>query len=268
MQSLQLHMWQETMSLEAAFAKLVQMDMAHPVLKEMGKRLLYSRSFEEYKIEAPDQAKSEALLTAFCQRLKLKDVNELAVWLERHQQTHQALMQQLVYQERLNRLKEQVISKAMVEEAFLKQKARRDSVLFGLMRMSQKALAQEVYYRLVDDGQDFGLLAQQFSVGPEAKFGGIVGPKPIYEINPELRKVLATLKPGDTTEPFTLDENQYLIVRLFRAEQAVPNAVTMASLQDELFEQWTERQLMLANIRLAEQPLENGDGAKQEAWYP
>lgn len=268
MQFLQLHMWQEAMSLEAAFAKLMNMDMAFPVLKEIGKRLLYARSFVEYKIEAPDQTKADALLTAFCQKLKLNDVNELAVWLERHQQTHQALMQQLVFQERLNQLKDHVISKAMVEEAFLKQKARRDSILFGLIRIAQKALAQEVYYRLVDDGQDFGLLAQQFSVGPEAKFGGMVGPKPVYEINPELRKVLGGLKPGETTEPFSLDGNQYLIVRMFRVEQAPFNAASMATLRDELFEQWTERQLVLANIRLAENPAENGDGTKLEAWYP
>lgn len=254
MPAIQLRMWQETVSLEEAFTQLLKQGHEQPVLRELAKRLIYQRHFEEYGLDPADDIQSQQVLAAFCRTANLNTPDALDKFLEKTRQTKAELCRTLMYQDCLNRLKQVVVPQERVQEHFLQRKARMDNVFFMLMRIDKSPLAWEIFYRLRDDNQDFAQLAMTYSQGPEASYGGLVGPRPLQELNPELRKVLMTLKPGEISEPFTLDEKQYLIVRVLRMEQAQLVPALESSLRDELFEQWTERQINLAAVTV----LQNG----------
>lgn len=250
MTPLHLRLWNENFSLDEAFSQLLQTATERAVLKEIGKRMLYQKSFTEYQIQRADPQALDELLKGFCQQARLNSPEDLEKWMALNNQTRESLLNQLAYQDQVNRLVKVVVPDEAVKEAFLSRKPRMDTVLFALIRIDREALAKEVFYRLRDDAQDFGALSKQFSVGPEAAFGGVVGPKPIHELNPELRKHLLSLQPGETTEPFTLDGKQFLIARLIRVDSAQLNPGLEKGIREELFEQWTERQLSLADIKL------------------
>lgn len=59
-----------------------------------------------------------------------------------------------------------------VESYFLQRKNRLDRVLYSLIRTQEAGLAQELYFRIQDDGQPFADLARQYSEGQEAQTGG------------------------------------------------------------------------------------------------
>lgn len=250
MQSITLRLWSEEITLEDAFLQLLEAGVEHGVLKELGKRLLYLRNFEDLQLAIADEEARNAILQDFYTKMKLDNADKQAAWLKKNQITEEMLSQQLVFQEQVNRLKQAVITNDMVKEQFLKRKPKMDAVVFALIRVDSEALAKELYYKVTDDNEDFGKLAREFSVGPEAPFNGIVGPKIIQELNPELRSVLLSLKPGEVAKPFTLDGSQYMLVRLLRVDSAQLNPPLEQSLQEELFEQWTDRQLNLAQMQL------------------
>jgi parvulin-like peptidyl-prolyl isomerase len=248
MNPIKLRLWHEQISLEDAFLQLIREGVEQPVLKELAKRILYQRNFQEYKLDVIEQKQIDALRDLFCQKLKLDTEEALQKWLKAQRQTEATLMKSLIYAEQISRLKNVVVTSESVKELFIQRKGKMDAIVFGLLRLESGALARELYYRLCDDNHDFGELAREYSKGPEAIHGGVVGPKPINELNPELRKYLQKLQPGEVSEPFTLDEKQYIIAKVLRLDNSQLTPQLEVTLRDELFEQWTERQLSLADI--------------------
>lgn len=253
MASLKLRLWNEEFSVEEAFLELLQHGQEHAVLKELTKRLLFQRSFAEYRLEEGPPEGVDALLQAFCHKQRIGSPEDLKTWLVTNRHTRDSLLKQLLYQEKVQRLQRVVVPEEAVKDAFLKRKPKLDTITFGLIRLGSEHVAKELVYRIRDDHEDFGALAKQFSSGPEAPFGGIIGPKPIFELNPELRKQLLPLAPGELTEPFTLDGNLFLIARMIRVEHAQLNPGLETAIREELFEQWTERQIHLANAEVITQ---------------
>lgn len=250
MQPLRLNMWQEEISLEEAFQQLLETGLEVSVLKEMGKRILYIRSFKEYDIPLPPTAEVEKMRDAFFERQKITTPELRERWYKMQRQNADQFERQLCHQNMLNRLKAVAVSEEMLKEAFLKRKPRLDSILFGLIRVESEALAKELYYRIRDDKQDFSQLASQYSKGSEASIGGLVGPRPLGELNTELRSKLLALQPGDISQPFSLDDKMFIIARLVRLDNAQLTPQLENMIREELFDQWTDRQLGLAEISL------------------
>ncbi len=111
-----------------------------------------------------------------------------------------------------------------VEAHFLDRRDDLEQVVFRLMRLPQRGLAEEFYLRLVDDQVSFGDLARGHSLGDERMTRGIVGPIEIGQLHNSLRTVLRTLAEGDCHPPFLLD-NAIVLVRL---EHRCPACLTDA----------------------------------------
>ena len=73
-----------------------------------------------------------------------------------------------------------------------------------MIRMSNEGLAQEIYYRINDDGLDFSTLAREYGEGPEKACGGFVGPVGLMRSHPALSEQLRTHanEPGKVIHPF------------------------------------------------------------------
>ncbi|MFH0701984.1 MAG: peptidylprolyl isomerase [bacterium] len=231
---------------EKAFLSLAHKGARLIVLKELEKKLLFQHYFEEFKIFLnKEEANHEIFLQKFYQNSKINSDEALEIFLKRIGQTKEEFIELLVYQEQVNRLKKAVITVQDINNEFLEDKYKKELALFGLIRIPKESLANEIFYRLRDDKQDFFELAKQFSVGVEAKFGGIVGPTPLNSINPELKNKLLSLKEGETSQPFTLDGKIFIITRLIRIDRISLTPQIEEDIKNELFEKWVELQLSI-----------------------
>jgi hypothetical protein len=103
-------------------------------------------------------------------------------------------------------------------------------------------MAQEIYLRIKDRRQSFDKLARLYSLGTEAKFGGVMGPMAVERIHPQIYYHLSSLKPGELSPLFQM-ENFHVFVRL---EQWIPAKFDddlKGRLMEELFEQWLQAEI-------------------------
>ena len=129
-----------------------------------------------------------------------------------------------------------------VESYFINRKANFDQVIFSLLRTPDGLLSQEIYFRILEGEESFSQLAGQYSKGPEANTGGVIGPVPLSNLNPSLAKILRVSKPGQLWSPTRIEE-WFAIVRLEKFLPASLDEVMRQRLLNEMFETWLQDQI-------------------------
>jgi parvulin-like peptidyl-prolyl isomerase len=129
-----------------------------------------------------------------------------------------------------------------LESYFLQRKTQLDRVLYSLIRTKEAGLAQELYFRIQDDGQPFADLARQFSEGQEAQTGGLIGPVELSVPHPALARVLSISQPGQLWPPTRVGD-WFVVVRLEKFLPAKLDDSTRQRLLDELFNTWLIEQV-------------------------
>ncbi|WP_035985419.1 peptidylprolyl isomerase [Leptolyngbya sp. KIOST-1] len=132
-----------------------------------------------------------------------------------------------------------------VESYFLQRKSNLDRVLYSLIRTHEAGLAQEIFFRIQDDGQPFADLARQYSEGQEAQTGGLIGPVELSVPHPALARLLSISQPGQLWPPTRVGE-WFVVVRLEKFLPARLNEATRQRLMDELFNTWLLEQVQAA----------------------
>ncbi|HSM81935.1 MAG TPA: peptidylprolyl isomerase [Nodosilinea sp.] len=131
---------------------------------------------------------------------------------------------------------------SQVESHFLQRKGRLDRVLYSLIRTQEAGLAQELFFRIQDDGQPFADLARQYSEGQEAQTGGLIGPVELSVPHPTLGRLLSISQPGQLWPPTRVGE-WFVVVRLEKFLPARLDDATRQRLLDELFNTWLVEQV-------------------------
>jgi parvulin-like peptidyl-prolyl isomerase len=129
-----------------------------------------------------------------------------------------------------------------VESYFLKRKGQLDRVVYSLIRIKDKGIAEELYFRLQEREQTFAEVACEYSQGLEAQTGGIIGPVELGTIHPNLGQLLTLSQLGQLWPPMPLGE-WLLIVRLEKLMPAQLDESMRQRLLGELFEAWLQEQL-------------------------
>jgi parvulin-like peptidyl-prolyl isomerase len=213
----------------------------------MSKTNLLSRLIQEVIIEdaiADIQLTADEVAAAaaeFCQRNKISSPEEANAWAQQQYGTPDLIRTTASREKKLAKFKQQTFAKE-VESYFLQRKSRLDRVLYSLIRTTQVGLAQELYFRIHDDGQSFADLAREYSEGQEAKTGGLIGPVELSVPHPALAGLLSVSKPGQIWPPKRIGE-WYVVVRLEKFFPAQMDDAMRERLQDELFQQWLREQL-------------------------
>ncbi|MGB3139013.1 MAG: peptidylprolyl isomerase, partial [Nodosilinea sp.] len=132
-----------------------------------------------------------------------------------------------------------------VESYFLQRKSSLDRVLYSLIRTREAGLAQELFFRIQDDGQPFADLARQYSEGQEAQTGGLIGPVELSVPHPALGRILTISQPGQLWPPTRVGE-WFVVVRLEKFLPARLDEATRLRLIDELFNTWLREQVQAA----------------------
>jgi parvulin-like peptidyl-prolyl isomerase len=132
-----------------------------------------------------------------------------------------------------------------VESYFLQRKNRLDRVLYSLIRTQEPGLAQELYFRIQDDGQPFADLARQYSEGQEAQTGGLIGPVELSVPHPALARMLSISQPGQLWPPTRVGE-WFVVVRLEKFLPAKLDDGTRQRMLEELYNTWLSEQVQAA----------------------
>ncbi|MEP0869834.1 peptidylprolyl isomerase [Trichocoleus desertorum AS-A10] len=133
-----------------------------------------------------------------------------------------------------------------LESYFLQRKGQMDKVIYSLIRTQDVGIAQELYFRVQEGEQSFADLAREYSQGPEAQTGGLIGPVELSTPHPQLAKVLAMSQPGQLWPPTQLGE-WVVIVRLEKFIPAQLDEPMRQRLLNELFNNWLQEQLNQIN---------------------
>ena len=129
-----------------------------------------------------------------------------------------------------------------VESEFLRIKSDLDRVEYSLIQLDDRALAQEVYFQLRDDGVEFSQLAQDYSLGRERHTGGLVGPVALSTLPVEIAALFNHQQTGLVYAPVSVAD-RFWVVRLERVIAARLTEVTRSAVVERLYDQWLQAQI-------------------------
>lgn len=141
----------------------------------------------------------------------------------------------------IKKLKKQLFSD-QIEAEFLQRKKLLDQVEFSRIQLTDSALAEELYFQIRDDGADFALLAQQYSLGFERHSGGRIGPVQYSQLPSHIVTLFRSGKAGDLYAPVQVEESFWLL-RLDRVILARLNDALRTELVERLFVEWLNNQV-------------------------
>lgn len=190
----------------------------------------------------------------FFEQNRITSQSEQQAWLVRHQMTLQQLETIAIRGRKIEKFK-QANWGHKVESYFLKRKDQLDRVIYSLIRTRDAGIIQELYFRIQEGEQSFAELAREYSQGPEAETGGLVGPVELSVPHPAIAQILRSLQPGQLCLPMHLEE-WFAIVRLQKFIPAQLDTSMRQRLLNECFTTWLSEQL---NHQLALQGL-SGNG--------
>lgn len=109
-------------------------------------------------------------------------------------------------------------------------------VVFSMIRLNNQGTALELYLRLLDEGAQFNELARLFATGDERATLGVIGPRRLGSLHPQLRGALSRLALGEVHEPIRIDE-WFVLLRLESRQPANLDAPLRQELLEEMLEQ-------------------------------
>ncbi len=187
------------------------------------------------------EEESTTALEQFLAQHQLTSPEAKQAWLDAHHLTPEDLQEIAERPTRLEKFKQETW-KNKVENYFVSRKAGLDQVIYSLIRTKNPGLAHELYFRIAEGEQPFAEVAREYSEGPEARTGGILGPVPLSQPHPAISKLLSVSQPNQLWPPRPLTE-WLVIIRLEKFIPAQLDDPMRHRLINELFENWMREQL-------------------------
>ena len=151
-------------------------------------------------------------------KLSLKNNNEKELWLQKRSLNEEDLdyISQINFKWSLfcrNKFKNNLKS------LFLKRKDELDMVIYSLLRVNDENLIRELYQQIYENESSFMEIAAQYSVGPEKRTGGLIGPVPMNNPHPFLAELLRVSHPGKLSPPIKFDK-WWILIKLEEIQSA------------------------------------------------
>lgn len=191
-------------------------------------------------IECTPEEKANAC-QQFYEKNQLTAQSDRASWLAHHSMTNEQLEALATRGVKIEKFK-QANWGHKLESYFLSRKFKLDKVMYSLIRLKEMGIAQELYFRIQEGEQSFAEIAREYSQGPEAQVGGLVGPVELNTPHPKLAQILSVSQPGQLWPPIRLGE-WLVIVRLEKLIPAHLDEQMRRQLLHELFSAWLQEQL-------------------------
>ena len=121
-----------------------------------------------------------------------------------------------------------------IKSYFLKRKDLLDEYTFNIIRVKNKNLADELYFRIDSEESDFIKLSEDYSYYSELYPKALFGPKNLQGINPLIANKLIIASPDELIQPFQVDE-WWIILKLINKKKAKLDNPTSNMLFIEIF---------------------------------
>ena len=181
------------------------------------------------------------MLDEWCQQQRIDSPQKLDRWQQQQGFTSQQ-WEQFVVRRNCWLLWCQQNLEDKLNSHYLKRKNQLDQVSYSLLRVSDQALANELYLRIKEGEASFDEVASDYSEGPEKNQGGRLGPVPLSQPHPMLAKLLQVSSPSQLWPPKQL-ESWWIVVRLEELHCAELTAELKQRLALELGDLHLEQQL-------------------------
>ena len=154
---------------------------------------------------------NEKAVDALRKDLGMKDVDQFKAWARSHGLSNSGDLITHAQEKYKRKLVINDLLKGCGESLYLRYKDRLDRVLYSLIRVESSEQAHHLFYAIEANEIEFGDAAEKFSIGPESKTQGIVGPVDLTTPHPEIAARLRTAKPRQLFPPFQADQWHVLI---------------------------------------------------------
>jgi parvulin-like peptidyl-prolyl isomerase len=208
------------------------------LLPQLAREMIIDRALAEVECTAEEQEKARQ---AFYQRYGIATEDQLKAWLSQNSMTLEQLDELALRDLKLEKFK-QASWENKLESYFLQCKGQLDRVVYSLIRTQDAGIAQELYFRIQESENSFFELAQQYSQGPEAQTGGLIGPVELNIPHPQIAQMLTASKLGQLWPPTRIGD-WWIIIRLEKYLPAQLDLSTRQRLLNELFQEWLNAQV-------------------------
>lgn len=223
---------------EIAADELVMRLTGYQMLPQILREIVIDRAVAGVEL---DEAERTTARQQFLGQHRLTTPQAQAAWLQQFRMSAEQLDALALRVAKVEKFKQETWG-PKVEAYFLQRKAKLDQVVYSLIRTRDADVAAELYFRLQDGEAEFGDLAAEYSEGPEAQTGGIVGPVPLSTPHERLAQVLSASKPGQVSAPVRVGEWN-VVLRLEKLVAAQLDGPTRQRLLEEMFRTWLEEQI-------------------------
>ncbi|MEL7359477.1 MAG: peptidylprolyl isomerase [Cyanobacteria bacterium J06560_6] len=223
---------------------------APALIEKLQKYQLLPQLVQEHVIDiaiAHIECDTQKAMESFCAKRGLFSEEQRHAWLQQQGQTPEGMIAAAVRDYKVTLFQEETWG-AQIESYFLQRKTQLDRVCYSLIRTKDASLAQEIYFRLNDDGAPFNDLARQYSEGQESRTGGFIGPVELNVPHPVLARMLSVSQPGQLWAPTQIGE-WLVIARLEQFEPAQFTDTMRQRLLNEQFQGWLKQQLQETPVR-------------------
>ncbi|BAZ51044.1 hypothetical protein NIES4103_36670 [Nostoc sp. NIES-4103] len=218
-------------------SELIPLLASYQMLPQLLRELIIDEAIAP--IECTPQEVDQAKKQFYAEKHLTKEA-EIQAWMAYHGLTASQLETITVRKLKLEKFKQATWGNKL-ESYFFQSKAKLDKVIYSLLRTQDVGIAQELYFRIQAKEQTFAEVARQYSQGPEAQTGGLVGPVELNSLHPAMVQLLTSSQPNQVLPPTRIAE-WFVILRLEKFIPAQLDEPMKARLLNELFETWVQEQ--------------------------
>ncbi|MBD2412428.1 peptidylprolyl isomerase [Nostoc calcicola FACHB-389] len=226
-------------------SELISLLASYQMLPQLQRELIVDEAIEqssrsanvtiEFTPEEVAQAKQQ-----FYAEKQLKNEEDIQAWMARQGLTYEQLEAITTRKLKIEKFKQATWGNKL-ESHFFQSKSKLDKVIYSLLRTQDVGIAQELYFRIQAKENSFADLAREYSLGPEAQTGGLVGPVELNALHPVMVQMLSSSQPGQILPPTRIAE-WFVILRLEKFIPAQLDEFMKARLLNEMFEIWLQEQ--------------------------
>jgi parvulin-like peptidyl-prolyl isomerase len=218
--------------------ELIPLLTQYQMMPQLLRECVIEQAIADVNLSSEEETRA---IEQFYQANQLTQPEGLERWLAHFHMSVEQLRAVALRDFKLNQFKEETWAKK-VETLFLNNKQRFDQVVYSLVRLDNAETAQELYFRLQENEQSFSAIAAEYSKGPEAQTGGLIGPVEVSKLHPKLAQALLSSDSGQLRQPMRVDQ-WIVILRLERILTAKLDEGLRKRLLDQQFQEWMGLQL-------------------------
>ncbi|MEH2010938.1 peptidylprolyl isomerase [Nostoc sp.] len=225
-------------------SELISLLASYQMLPQLQRELILDEAIDQSSrsanlaISTPEevaQAKQQ-----FYAEKQFKNEEDIQAWMAHQGVTPEQLEVIITRKLKIEKFKQATWGNKL-ESYFFQSKAKLDKVIYSLLRTQDVGIAQELYFRIQAKENSFADLAREYSLGPEAQTGGLVGPIELNALHPVMVQMLSSSQPGQILPP-TRIADWFVILRLEKFIPAQLDEFMKVRLLNELFETWLQEQ--------------------------